>query len=86
MGVPICVDRNMCREYVAVINIEIPNRMIVIGHQLNRDVAIRSSPVKLMLGGVAIFIRLVSSHQDVSMGRMLWKPRVRIMIRVLVRS
>lgn len=47
---------------------------------------IRSSPVKFMLGGVAMFVRLVSSHQAVIIGRMLWKPRVSIIIRVCVRS
>lgn len=85
-GVLICVDRNMCREYDAVISIDSPNIIIVVGHQLNSDDAINSSPVKFMLGGVAMFIRLASNHQTVSIGRMLWNPRVRIIIRVLVRS
>lgn len=71
IGVPVCVDRNMCREYDAVISIDSPNRTIVVGHQLNRDDAINSSPVKLILGGVAMFIRLVISHQVVTIGRML---------------
>jgi len=31
---PVCVDRNMCSEYVAVISIDTPNRMIVVGYQL----------------------------------------------------
>jgi len=48
---PVCVDRNMCSEYVAVISIDTPNRMIVVGHQLNSDDTINSSPVKFMLGG-----------------------------------
>lgn len=60
--------------------------MIVVGHQLNKVDIINSSLVKFMVGGVAIFIRLVSSHQVVAMGRMLWNPRVRISIRVCVRS
>lgn len=70
-GVPICVDRNMCSEYDAVISIDSPNIMIVVGHQLNSDDAISSSPVKFILGGVAIFIKLVNSHQAVSIGKML---------------
>lgn len=85
-GVFICVDRNMWREYDAVISIDSPNMMIVVGHQLNREAAIINSPVKFMLGGVAMFIRFVISHQVVIIGRMLCSPRVRIMIRVLVRS
>lgn len=59
---------------------------MVVGHQLNREDIISSSLVKFREGGVAIFIRLVSSHQVMAMGRMLWNPRVRIRIRVCVRS
>lgn len=69
-----------------MISIDSPNIMIVVGHQLNSEDAINSSPVKFIVGGVAIFIRLISNHQVVSIGRILWNPRVRIMIRVLVRS
>lgn len=83
---PVCVDRNMCSEYVAVISIDTPNRMIVVGHQLNSDDTINSSPVKFMLGGMAMFIRLAISHHAVIIGRMLWNPRVSIRIRVCVRS
>lgn len=69
-----------------MISMESPNIIIVVGHQLNREDAIRSSPVKFILGGVAMFIRLTMSHQAVIIGRMLWRPRVRTKIRVLVRS
>lgn len=69
-----------------MISIDSPNIMIVVGHQLNREEAINNSPVKFMLGGVAIFIRLISNHQVVIIGRMLCSPRVRIIIRVFVRS
>lgn len=69
-----------------MISIESPNMMIVVGHQLNKEDAIISSPVKFMLGGVAMFIRLVISHQIVIIGKILWNPRVRVRIRVLVRS
>lgn len=86
IGAPICVDRNTCREYDAVISINSPNKMMIVGHQLKREAAIRSSPVKFMLGGVAIFMRLVRSHQVVVIGIILWNPRVRIRIRVWVRS
>lgn len=60
--------------------------IIVVGHQLKREDAIINSPVKLMLGGVAMFIRFIKSHQEVIMGKMLCSPRVKIIIRVLVRS
>lgn len=59
---------------------------MVVGHQLNREDIISSSLVKFMVGGVAMFMRLVSSHQAVVMGRILWNPRVRIRVRVCVRS
>lgn len=71
MCVPVCVDRNMCSVYEAVISIISPNRIIVVGHQLNRADAIRSSLVKFMLGGVAMFMSEVKSHQAVVMGRIL---------------
>lgn len=69
-----------------MISMDKPSRMMVGGHQLNIVEIIRSSPVKFMLGGVAMFIRFAESHQAVIIGRMLWKPRVSIRIRVCVRS
>lgn len=54
-----------------MISIESPNIIIVVGHQLNSEDAINSSPVKFIVGGVAMFIRFVSSHQIVSIGRIL---------------
>lgn len=69
-----------------MISIDNPSRMIVVGHQLNREDITSSSLVKFRAGGVAMFMRLVSSHQVVVIGRMLWNPRVRIRIRVCVRS
>lgn len=69
-----------------MISIDSPNMISVVGHQLNSEDAISNSPVKFMVGGVAMFIRLTSNHQIVSIGRILWNPRVRAIIRVLVRS
>lgn len=69
-----------------MINTDSPRRIMVGGHQLNMAEIIRSSPVKFMLGGVAMFMRFAISHQVVIIGRMLWKPRVSIRIRVCVRS
>lgn len=63
-----------------------PSRIMVVGHQLNTDDIISSSPVKLMLGGIAMFSRLAINHHAVIIGRMLWNPRVSIRIRVCVRS
>lgn len=69
-----------------MISIDRPRRAMVGGHQLNMAEIIRSSPVKFMLGGVAMFIRFAISHQVVIIGRILWKPRVSNRIRVCVRS
>lgn len=69
-----------------VINVDKPSKMMVGGHQLNIEEMIRISPVKFMLGGVAMFIRFAVNHQAVIMGRMLWKPRVSMRTRVCVRS
>lgn len=69
-----------------MISIDSPRRMMVVGHQLNTDDTMSSSPVKLMLGGMAIFSRLAISHHAVIIGRILWNPRVSIRIRVCVRS
>lgn len=69
-----------------MINIDRPSRMMVGGHQLNIEEMIRSSPVKFMLGGVAMFMRFAVNHQVVTIGRMLWKPRVSMRTRVCVRS
>lgn len=54
-----------------MINIDRPSRIMVDGHQLNTDERMSSSPVKLMLGGMAIFIRLAISHHAVIIGRTL---------------
>lgn len=56
------------------------------GDQLNIEEIIKSSPVKFMLGGVAMFMRFATNHQVVIIGRILWNPRVSIRIRVCVRS
>lgn len=69
-----------------MISIDRPSKMMVVGHQLNKDVTMLSSPVKFMLGGMAMFKRLAISHQAVIIGRILWNPRVSIRIRVCVRS
>lgn len=62
------------------------SKIIVVGHQLNREDRIRNSLVKFIMGGVAMFMRLERSHQVVVIGRILWNPRVRIRMRVCVRS
>lgn len=69
-----------------MIKVPKPVRMIVGVDQLRRAEMIMSSPIRLMVGGRAIFVKLARSHQDVIRGRMVWKPRARIRVRVWVRS
>lgn len=57
--------------------------MIIVGFdQLNVAVMISSSPVRLTVGGSAMFVRLASSHHVVIRGRMSWSPRASTKVRV----
>lgn len=56
---------------MAVIRVDSPSIIMVEGHQLNNEDMISSSPVKFIIGGVAMFIRLARSHQVVASGRIL---------------
>lgn len=63
-----------------------PVRMMVGLDQLNVEAIISSSPVKLIVGGRAIFIRLARSHQDVIRGKISCSPRASRSVRLWVRS
>lgn len=45
--------------------------IIVSGHQFIRVVKMRSSPIKLIVGGRAIFVRLAMIHQEVINGKII---------------
>lgn len=47
---------------MAVIRVPNPVMMIVVLDQLKSDVIIVNSPIRLMVGGRAILVRLASSH------------------------
>lgn len=64
----------------------IPIRIIVILDHENEAITTNSSPIKLIVGGRARFARLASSHQAAIRGRMVWRPRARIIVRLWVRS
>lgn len=81
-----CVVKNMCKEYVAVNSVPAPVIIIVKFDQLNVDVIIKSSPIKLIVGGRAMFIKLASSHHVVISGKMSCRPRARSIVRLCVRS
>lgn len=61
-------------------------RAIVHQDQLNNDVIIISSPMRLGSGGRAKLARLARNHQAVAKGRATWSPRARSIVRLWVRS
>lgn len=84
--VPRCVIVSMYSVYEAVSRIAAPVRMIVKEDQLNREIIIVSSAMRLVVGGSAMFVRFASSHQVVMSGRRGCMPRVSSRIRLWVRS
>lgn len=63
-----------------------PVKPIVQGDQLNREVMIISSPIRLGRGGRARLARLVINHQAVISGSIICIPRASSMVRLCVRS
>lgn len=53
---------------------------------LNREVIIRSSPIRLGVGGKARFARLMRNHEVPIKGRIICIPRVKSNVRLWVRS
>lgn len=54
--------------------------------QENIDITTNSSPIRLMVGGRARLVRLARSHQAAINGRMVCRPRARIIVRLWIRS
>lgn len=84
--VPRWVISNMNRVYEAVNRVAMPVRIIVRVDQLNRAIIMVSSAIRFVLGGRAIFVRLARSHQVAIRGKRGCRPRVRMRIRLCVRS
>lgn len=86
----VCLPRwvvmSMYREYRAVITMLVPIRMMDIEDHENVDITTNSSPIRLIVGGRAKLVRLASSHQAAIRGRMVCKPRAKIMVRLWMRS
>lgn len=61
---PHCVVDSMNRVYVAVISVPNPVIRIVMLDQLNSDVIIVNSAIRLMVGGRAMFVKLARSHHS----------------------
>ena len=64
----------------------IPMRIIVMLDHENDAVMINNSPIRLMDGGRARFVRLDTSHHVAMSGRSVCSPRARIMVRLCTRS
>lgn len=64
----------------------IPVRIIVGEDQLKRAIIIVNSAIKLVVGGRAMLVRLARSHHRDIRGRSGCRPRVRMRIRLCVRS
>lgn len=64
----------------------IPSRMMEKLDQENVAIVTSSSPIRLMDGGRAKFVRLASNHQAAIKGKIICSPRARIIVRLWVRS
>lgn len=60
----------------------IPSRIIEKLDHENMDTVTNSSPIKLIEGGKARFVRLAKSHQAAIKGRIICKPRAKIIVRL----
>lgn len=69
-----------------MISVPVPVRAIVQADQLNIDVIIINSPMRFGRGGRARLARFARNHQVVVKGKIIWRPRARIMVRLCIRS
>lgn len=83
---PRCVIVSMYRVYEAVRNIVVPVRIRVKEDQLNSEITMVSSAIRLVVGGSAMLVRFASSHQIAMRGSKGCRPRARRRIRLCVRS
>ena len=71
---------------MAVMSIFNPVRISVVFDHENADIITSSSPIRLMDGGSAKFVRLARIHHVAIKGRSVCSPRVRIIVRLCTRS
>lgn len=74
------------REYRAVMTMLVPMRAMETEDHENVAITTNSSPIRLIVGGKARFVRLASNHQAAIRGRRVCNPRARIMVRLWTRS
>lgn len=73
-------------EYIAVIIMLMPVRMIEGLDQENIDITMNSSPMRLISGGRAKLARLAASHHVAISGKIICRPRAMIIVRLWIRS
>lgn len=83
---PRCVVIIMYIEYIPVIIMLIPMRIIEKLDQENSDIVINSSPIRLIDGGRAKLAKLATSHKVAISGKIICRPRAMIMVRLWIRS
>lgn len=83
---PRWVIMSMYREYRAVMTMLAPMRVMEMEDHENVAITTNSSPIRLIVGGKARFVRLARSHQAAIRGKKVCSPRAKIMVRVWVRS
>ncbi len=64
----------------------VPIRIMVMFDHEKEAITTNSSPIRLIVGGRARFARLASSHQAAIRGRIVCRPRARIIVRLCTRS
>ena len=77
---------NIYIEYMPVIIILIPMRIIEKFDQEKSDIVINNSPIRLIDGGRARLARLAISHEVAISGKIICRPRAIIMVRLWIRS
>jgi len=73
---------SMYNVYRAVIVILTPSKIMDRSDHENMAIVTNSSPIRLIDGGRARFMRLASNHQAAIRGKIICRPRARIMVRL----
>lgn len=60
----------------------IPSKIIEKLDHENIDIVMNNSPIRLIVGGRARFVRLARSHHAVIRGRIICNPRTKIIVRL----
>lgn len=63
-----------------------PTKMMVRLDHENKETVIISSPIRLIEGGRAKFVRLARNQNNAIRGNAVWRPRSMIIVRLWIRS